>query len=90
MLIFITWNPTALLREVAAACRITERSAQRIVADLEQAGYLRSERDGQRNRYVLDLHRPLRHPAETGLFVRDLLRLLTGPAQEEADADAAQ
>ncbi|WP_327358045.1 MarR family transcriptional regulator [Streptomyces sp. NBC_01304] len=40
VLLTIAQVPTARLREVAAACRITERTAQRIVADLEQAGCL--------------------------------------------------
>lgn len=90
VLLFIARNPVALLREVAAACRITECSAQRIVAELEQAGYLRRERVGQRTQYTVDQDRPLRHPAETGLFVRDLVKLLAGLAEEEADVGATQ
>ncbi|MFF8925852.1 MarR family transcriptional regulator [Streptomyces longwoodensis] len=35
---FISQNPTTRVQEVAAVCRSTERTAQRVVADLEQAG----------------------------------------------------
>jgi DNA-binding MarR family transcriptional regulator len=38
------------LRDIAAACHITERIAQSIVTDLEDDGYLRRERDGRRTR----------------------------------------
>ncbi|MER7195775.1 helix-turn-helix transcriptional regulator [Streptomyces flaveolus] len=86
---FVARNPTSRLQEVATACRITERTAQRIVADLEQTGYLSRERVGQRNEYTVNLDTPLRHPAETGLSVRDLLNLLTS-LHEEADVDPAQ
>lgn len=65
------------LRDIAAACHITERAAQGIVTDLERAGYLSRERDGRRTRYTLHLHGTLHHPAEVHLPVRGLLALLT-------------
>ncbi|MEU9397898.1 helix-turn-helix domain-containing protein [Streptomyces sp. NPDC048324] len=87
---FIARNPTTRVQEVADACRITERTAQRIVADLEQAGYLSRERTGRRAQYTVNLDTPLRHPAEAGLSVRDLMQLLTRRIPEEADVDPAQ
>ena len=53
---------SARLRDVAAAVGITERAAQRIVAELEEGGYLTRVRDGRRNRYTLHEDRPLRSP----------------------------
>ena len=46
-------DPTARMRDVAGAVGITERAAQRIVSELEEAGYLAREREGRRNRYTL-------------------------------------
>lgn len=46
MFLAIAVDPTARLRGITATCRITERTAQAIVADLEQAGYLSRERIG--------------------------------------------
>lgn len=46
-------DPDLRLREVADRTGITERSAQRIVRELEAAGYLRIERSGWRNRYLV-------------------------------------
>lgn len=53
VLFAIARGPAARLRDIAAVCRITERTAQSIVTDLEQAGYIRRERDGRRTRYIL-------------------------------------
>ncbi|GGZ38115.1 helix-turn-helix transcriptional regulator [Streptomyces poonensis] len=73
VLLAIARDPDVSLRQVAAACRISERTAGAIVADLERAGYLQRERVGRRNHYALHPDRPLRHPAEDHLPVRVLL-----------------
>lgn len=65
-----------LLREVAQRVGITERMVQRIVAELASAGYLKVEKDGRRNRYVLYPDRPLRHPLEGHCQVGAILKLL--------------
>ncbi|MGW0412831.1 helix-turn-helix transcriptional regulator [Streptomyces collinus] len=70
------------LQDIAATCHITERTAQGIVTDLEQAGYLSRERNGRRTHYTLHLDRTLRHPTEAHLSVRGLLELLTPPSSE--------
>ncbi|MEU9279746.1 helix-turn-helix domain-containing protein [Streptomyces sp. NPDC048341] len=41
VLFAIARDPATRLRDIAAGCRITERTAQSIVTDLEQAGYMR-------------------------------------------------
>ncbi|MDX1606801.1 MAG: hypothetical protein R3202_11455 [Candidatus Competibacterales bacterium] len=64
------------LRDVARRVGITERAAQRIIADLEAGGVLTRIRAGRRNRYVLHAERPLRHPLEAHCSVGELLRLL--------------
>jgi DNA-binding MarR family transcriptional regulator len=67
------------LRDVAASVGITERAVQRIVADLEQAGYLTRTRIGRRNQYQLHAEGPMRHPAQRHRQVGDLLGLLAPP-----------
>ena len=47
-----------------------------ILDDLESSGYLTRERVGRRNRYVLALDRPLRHPLEAAHTVGELIELL--------------
>ena len=76
VLLCIVENPDVRLREVAERVQITERAAQRIVAELEDAGYLSHERIGRRNRYQVHAELPLRHPLEAHLEVGALLGVL--------------
>ncbi|MGC9479743.1 helix-turn-helix transcriptional regulator [Streptomyces mutabilis] len=69
-------KPNVRIRDIAAHCRLTERAVQRIIADLEQGGYLSHTRDGRSNIYRIEPDKVLRHPAEAGLTVAALLSLL--------------
>ena len=62
VLLCIAQDPQTRLREIAEACGITERAAHRIVADLEEAGYISRERIGRRNRYEFHAEVAMRHP----------------------------
>jgi DNA-binding transcriptional regulator PaaX len=66
-------------RDVALQVGITERAAQRIAADLVEAGYLQRSKDGRRNRYSLNTERPLRHPLESEHAIGEILALLRTP-----------
>ncbi len=77
VLLCIAADPTIRIREVAALVGITERAAQRIVADLEAEGYISHERVGRRNRYEVHPDAPLRHPLEHHLGISALLHALT-------------
>ena len=72
----ISRDPTARLRDIAAAVDVTERTAAQIVADLEEAGYLTKVRDGRRNRYEIHERLPLRHPQHRHHTVGELIRFL--------------
>ena len=63
-------------REIAAQAGITERAVQRILDDLEVEGYISRRRAGRTNRYEVHGDLPMRHPAQRGRIVRDLLDLL--------------
>ncbi|MEZ4523814.1 MAG: helix-turn-helix domain-containing protein [Thermomicrobiales bacterium] len=71
--------PDLTLREVAERVGITERAAQRIVAELEEQGYLVRTRIGRRNSYELHPELPLRHPLECHIQVGELLEMLRRP-----------
>jgi DNA-binding MarR family transcriptional regulator len=66
----------ARLRDVASIVGITERAAQRIVTDLVEGGYITRERVGRRNRYEVNTQSPMRHPAQDGHDIGELLELL--------------
>ncbi|MEU1124653.1 helix-turn-helix domain-containing protein [Streptomyces sp. NPDC005899] len=75
-------DPHVRIRDIAAHCRLTERAVQRIISDLERAGYLSHTREGRANTYRIQPDKVLRHPAEAGLSVASLLSLLV---QDESD-----
>jgi DNA-binding MarR family transcriptional regulator len=77
VLLCVTKDPSTRMRDVADAVGITERAAQRIVAELVEAGYLEREREGRRNRYRVHSELPLRHPLENDHAVGTILRVLT-------------
>ncbi|RYV49436.1 helix-turn-helix transcriptional regulator [Pengzhenrongella frigida] len=76
VLLVIVRDPQITLREVAARVGITERATQKIVADLEAAGYLTRAREGRRNSYTISTGQPFRHPLAAGHDVDELLGIL--------------
>jgi hypothetical protein len=56
---------------------ITERATQRILAELIQAGYVKTERVGRRNRYTVDRQHAMRHSAQFGYAIGALLEALS-------------
>jgi DNA-binding IclR family transcriptional regulator len=76
VLVALAREPNLRLRDVATQVGITERSAQTIVRDLVDAGYLRRRRVGRRNHYVINVRKPFRHPMEQRHQVGELLELL--------------
>jgi DNA-binding IclR family transcriptional regulator len=86
VLLCVADNPNVRLRDVAVQVGITERAAQRIVTELEEAGYLEREREGRRNVYRLNTAMPLRHPLDSAHRIDELLAAFsyagaTGPAE---------
>jgi DNA-binding MarR family transcriptional regulator len=79
VLLCIARKPDVRLRDVADHVGITERAAQRILADLVDAGFVERERVGRRNRYSINRNIEMRHPAQLGHEVGELLDLLALP-----------
>ncbi len=84
VLLCVARDPGARLRDVAQSVGITERAAQRIVADLVADGYLDRSREGRRNRYALNPDLPLRHPLEEDHQIGEILSVLTGTERTPA------
>jgi len=76
ILLCVAKDPGMRLRDIAAEVGITERAAQRIIAELVAAGYLSRQRDGRRNHYQLFPELPLRHPLERHRQIGELLQAL--------------
>lgn len=81
VLVCLAENPEARLREVADRVGITERSAQRLIGHLDEAGILTRVKHGRRNSYLIDTTVHLRHPIEQHCTVGELLNLILTPAR---------
>ena len=76
VLLCIARDPEVRLREVAEIVGITERAAQRIVADLIEAGYVERKRVGRRNQYDVNRSLAMRHPSQFEHEIGEILDLL--------------
>lgn len=81
VLLCVASNPDILTKDIARLVGITERSAQRIISELEDEGYLSHEKAGRRNHYQVHSDNPLRHPLEDHLAVESLLQVLAPAAK---------
>jgi DeoR/GlpR family transcriptional regulator of sugar metabolism len=85
----IAADPSARLRDLAAAVGVTERTAGQIVSELEQAGYLTKTRVGRRNRYEVHGELPLRHPEHRHHTVGELISFLKARPETNGSAPEA-
>lgn len=81
VLLCLAREPEIRMRDVAQAVGITERAVQRIIADLEHAGYITRARKGRRNSYTINTNLPLRHPIEQHEKVASLIAFVQRPSQ---------
>ena len=83
VLVEITRNSEARIRDISAAVGLTERTVQAIVADLETAGYITLHRTGRRTEYTVRHDSRFRQPAQEGLRVGPFLACSPRPARLE-------
>jgi DNA-binding MarR family transcriptional regulator len=79
-LLLIARDERIRIRDIATLLDITERAAQRIVADLAKAGYLEREREGRRNVYSVKTDLPFHLPFQRDIDVSALLAILNKTA----------
>jgi len=73
---YIARNPRSTARVIAQSVGITERTTHKIIAELEEAGYISRKKVGRKNQYHINADLPLRHPSHGEVVVGDLLQLL--------------
>lgn len=84
VLLCLARNPTARTKDLARWIGITDRAAQRIVAELERDGYLTSVKVGRGKRYKINARRSMRHALQDHHTIDVLLRLKPRlPANED-------
>ncbi len=87
VLVVLSRDPDARLRDVAQIVGITERAVQKIVRDLQDGGLVGVTKHGRRNRYRLRLNQPLRHTLEAHCTIGELLEMINrhAPGLEPVD-----
>jgi len=82
VLILMSLNPEISVREMSSRVGITERAVLRILSQLSEAKYVKAERVGRRNRYLVDLEKKFRHPIEAGCKIKGLISMLKKVPQQ--------
>jgi DNA-binding Lrp family transcriptional regulator len=86
VLICLAQDPSLTMRDVADRVGITERAAARIIRELDEANVLTRLKEGRKNRYVVNLSAPLRHPVEAPHTVEELIHLIIRERNPSAGA----
>ena len=81
VLLCIARDPEMRIRDIAPAVGITERAAQRILVDLDEAGYIDRHKVGRRNHYRLNSQVRMRHVAQADYEISELLNAFQLPAE---------
>lgn len=76
VLLFVARHPRITGRKLSSEVGITERAVRRIIADLEEAGYLRKSREGRTVKYDVNHGMPMRHPTQQDVAVGNFIKTL--------------
>lgn len=76
VLLFVSQQPEARLRDIADRVGITERAVQKIVRDLQDGGLLSVTKHGRCNHYRIHGRKNLRHALEAHCTVSQLVDLI--------------
>ena len=82
MLLCIAYDPGVRPRDIAGRADVTGRTANGIVTDLTEAGYVVKHKDGRRNRYQIQAHLPLPETDSRESTIGAILALLAGAGNE--------
>jgi predicted transcriptional regulator len=78
VLICLAENPALTVREAALRVGITERAVLGMIKDLTTIGVITIQKEGRRNRYLINPQVHLRHAIEQHKTVGDLVRSILG------------
>jgi DNA-binding transcriptional ArsR family regulator len=76
VLLAVAQKPDLRVTEIAAAARITERHAYRMLRDLQDAGYVERRREGRCNLYRIHPELAIGDPVVEEQSLRELLGLI--------------
>lgn len=74
--VFIAKHPKSTTELISREVSLTQRGVQKIIAELEAAGYIARRKEGRCNLYTVHPELPMRHQLEQDHAVGDLLLTL--------------
>lgn len=74
--IYIAKHPKSTTELISREASLTQRGVQKIIAELEAAGYIARRKEGRCNLYTVHPELPMRHQLERDHAVGDLLLAL--------------
>lgn len=77
VLVYLSRNPEARVKDIAAEIGITERSAQSILLELQESEYITKTKQGRRNTYRVNPKGKFRHPSEKSKSIGLLLEIFS-------------
>ena len=86
---YIAHHPRSTAREIAMALGTTERTAQKIIGDISDAGYITRRKQGRRNIYRVNPELTLSHPSHGEFAIGDLLQVLGWKRRKKKSKDTA-
>lgn len=90
VLVCLSRNSEARLRDVALDVGITERAVQKIVRDLQDGDMISVTKNGRRNSYRILRQTPLRHDLESTCTLKDLIKFVNKDCGSEQDKSAGK
>ena len=76
ILIYIAEQPKSTTEVISRKVGLSQRGVQKIIADLEDAGYVAHRKEGRCNLYTVHPELPMRHQLERGHSAGDLILAL--------------
>ena len=74
--VYIAKYPKSTTEVISREVGLSQRGVQKIIAELEKAGYVARRKEGRCNRYIIHPELPMRHRLERDHAVGDLLMAL--------------
>jgi hypothetical protein len=71
--VFIAKHPRSTMEAISREVGLSQRGVQKIIAELELAGYVAHRREGRSNLYNVHPESPMRHPLEREHAVGEML-----------------
>ena len=87
---YIAKQPKSTTEVISRDVGLTQRGVQKIIAELETAGYIARRKEGRCNLYTVRPGLPMRHQLERDHTAGDILQALGyNPKRKEADSSCS-